>query len=304
MVHNGIEYGDMQLIAEVYDILKNVLNMTNEEMANVFDDWNTGELNSYLIEITSKILRKRSEDEEGYVVDCILDKTGMKGTGTWTVKEGADLGVAIPTIAAALYARSLSARKEERLEASEKLESPKLPEINKDEVVNDLKAALYASKICSYAQGLSLIKTASDQHEWDIDLAECARLWMGGCIIRAGLLNDIHKAFASDDNLKNLLVADNIAPELNDRSMPWRRVVSLCFLSGIACPALANSLAYYDTYRRANLPASLTQAQRDYFGGHTYERKDKDGHFHTAWTDAHKDIGDINKRTAGEQLQT
>jgi 6-phosphogluconate dehydrogenase len=304
MVHNGIEYGDMQLIAEVYDVLKSILNMSNEEMADTFEEWNKTELDSYLIEITYKILRKKEEDGDGYVIDHILDKTGMKGTGAWTVKEGADLGVAIPTIAAALYGRNLSARKEERQYASTKFASPSAVAVNKAEVVDDLKAALYASKICSYAQGLSLIKAASDLHGWNVDLSECARLWMGGCIIRATLLGEIQKAFAINDDLQNLLVADSIASQLNDRAARWRRLVGLCFQSGVACPALANSLAYYDTYRRADLPASLTQAQRDFFGGHTYERTDKEGHFHTAWTDAHKDIGDIGTRTAGEKLQT
>jgi 6-phosphogluconate dehydrogenase len=303
-VHNGIEYGDMQLIAEVYDVLKHVLGMNNEEIADVFDEWNQGELQSYLIEITAKIFRKKGDGDEGYVVDTILDKTGMKGTGRWTVQEAAERGVAAPTIAASLDTRMLSGRKEERVNASKILLAPPIGEVDKVQVIEDLRAALYASKVTSYAQGLSLIKAASDEFEWEVDLSECARLWMGGCIIRAKLLDRIQMAFAEQPHLPNLLVDSGIASEMNERSLPWRRLVALCMMRGIACPSLSSSLTYFDTYRRERLPANLTQAQRDFFGGHTYERVDKDGRFHTAWTDAHKDIGDANQRTAGEHLQT
>jgi 6-phosphogluconate dehydrogenase len=304
-VHNGIEYGDMQLIAEVYDILRNIGDMSNEEMADLFDEWNKGELDSYLIEITTKILRKKDvETGFGHVVDYILDKTGMKGTGKWTVQEGAEQGIAIPTIAAALDARMLSGRKEERESASKILDAPAVDKPEQQQLINDVRAALYASKICSYAQGLSLIKAASDEHSWNIDLAECARLWTGGCIIRAELLDSIEKAFSQTPDLANLVVDKKFAAILNERIPAWRRVVALCITNGIACPALCSSITYFDTYRRARLPANLTQAQRDFFGGHTYERTDKIGRYHTAWTDAHKDIGDTSARVAGEQEHT
>ena len=305
MVHNGIEYGDMQLIAEVYDVLKQVLGMSNEEMADLFDEWNKNtELSSYLIEITASILRKKDDITGiGYVVDYILDKTGMKGTGKWTVQEGAENGVAVPTMAAALDARMLSARKEEREAASKVLSAPLIGATDKQQVLDDLRAALYASKVCSYAQGLSLIRTASDEYKWDVSLAECSRLWKGGCIIRAKLLDEIQMAFSKNEELANLLVDPVFTAELNERSPAWRRLVALCITSGVPCPALCSSLTYFDTYRRASLPANLTQAQRDFFGGHTYERIDGEGRFHTTWTDAHKDIGDANQRMAGEKVQ-
>jgi len=260
----------MQLIAEVYDIFKTVGGMTNEEMADIFDEWNKSELESYLIEITAKILRKKDvETGEGYVLDYILDKTGMKGTGKWTVQEGAEKGVPIPTIAAALDARMLSGRKEEREAASSILDSPIIEKMDRQQLIDDVRAALYASKICSYAQGLSLIKAASDEHTWNVDLSECARLWTGGCIIRAQLLGDIQKAFSADKEPVNLLVDKNFAGLLNERVPAWRRVVASCISNGIACPALSSSITYFDSYRRARLPASLTQAQRDFFGAHT-----------------------------------
>jgi 6-phosphogluconate dehydrogenase len=304
-VHNGIEYGDMQLIAEVYDVMKNVLNMNNEEIADQFAAWNKTELDSYLIEITEKCLRKKDDKTTGYVVDHILDKTGMKGTGRWTIQEAAERGIAAPTMAAALDTRMLSARKEERLAASKIFPAPKVGEsVDKDQVISDLKAALYASKVCSYAQGMSLIKSASDEFNWNVDLSECARLWMGGCIIRAKLLGSIQEAFLTKHDLSNLLLDSGFSKEIVDRTAAWRRAVALCITNGIACPSLCGSLTYFDTYRRERLPASLTQAQRDFFGGHTYERVDMEGRFHTAWTDAHKDIGDVSHRVDGENLQT
>lgn len=305
MVHNGIEYGDMQLIAEVYDVMKSMLGMGNEEIANQFAEWNTTELDSYLIEITEKCLRKKDDQTgKGFVVDYILDQTGMKGTGRWTIQEAAERGVAAPTMAAALDSRMLSARKEERVEASKLFPAPALTKSDKAQVIDDLRAALYASKLCSYAQGLSLIKAASDEFTWNINLAECARLWMGGCIIRAKLLENIHEAFSNAPSLANLLVDPTIAQQINERTTAWRRVVALCVTNGVACPSLCGSLTYFETYRRERLPANLTQAQRDFFGGHTFERTDMPGRFHTAWTDAHKDIGDVNARVDGEHLQT
>jgi len=292
------------LIAEVYDVMKNVLNMSNEEIADRFAEWNKGELESYLIEITEVCLRKKDDKTDGYIVDSILDKTGMKGTGRWTIQEAAERGVAAPTMAAALDTRMLSARKDERVAASKIFPAPAIEGADKEQVIADLKAALYASKVCSYAQGLSLIKAASDEFKWDVDLSECARLWMGGCIIRAKLLDSIQMAFSKNPGLANLLVDPGFAKQIIERSPGWRRAVALCTTSGIACPSLCGSLTYFDTYRRDRLPASLTQAQRDFFGGHTYERIDMPGRFHTAWTDSHKDIGDVNKRTDGENLQT
>lgn len=303
MVHNGIEYGDMQLIAEVYDCLRSIVGMTNQDMSRQFARWNTGVLSSYLIEITAKILSKEDDvTKKGYVLDNILDKTGMKGTGRWTVQEAAEQSVAAPTITAALDARYVSGRKEERVEASSILSGPtEVPNVSKSQIVEDLGSALYCAKICSYAQGLGIIKAASDAKGWNVNLAQCAKMWKGGCIIRAKLLDQIQEAFTNNPDLANLMVDPNIAKELNEKQMQWRRIVTLCIGSGVACPSLSASLNYFDSYRRASLPANLTQAQRDFFGGHTYERTDREGPFHCVWTRAHKDLGDISQRTAGEQ---
>lgn len=302
MVHNGIEYGDMQLIGECYDILKEVAGMGNDEMAALFEEWNKGELDSFLIEITAKILGKKDDlTGEGYVIDKILDKTGMKGTGRWTVQEAAEQSVAAPTMASALDSRYLSARKSEREAAAKVLEGPtEKPPVDKEQLISDLRKALYAAKVTSYAQGMGIIKGASDKMGWGVDLALCARMWRGGCIIRAGLLSKISNALGRDKNLANLMVDPTFAKELNDRHMAWRRIVSVGVASGIATPAMSSSLGYYDQYRRARLPANLIQGQRDFFGGHTYERTDREGTFHTLWDDAHKDIGDLTGRTAGE----
>jgi len=302
MVHNGIEYGDMQLISEVYDILKNVCGMSNDEMGDLFEEWNKGDLASYLIEITAKVLKKKDDQgKDGHVVDYILDKTGMKGTGRWTVQEAAEQSVAAPTIAASLDARYLSARKEERIEAEKILKGPsETPAVDKAQIIKDMEAALYCSKIVSYAQGLGIIRGASDKNGWDVDLALCARMWRGGCIIRAQLLKGIQEAMARDVNLANLMVDEGFAAELNSRQMAWRRIVSLGIANGIALPSMSASLQYYDSYRRARLPANLVQGQRDFFGGHTYQRTDMKGTFHTLWDDSHKDIGDLEGRTAGE----
>lgn len=301
MVHNGIEYADMQLIAEVYDVLKKIVGMSNEEMAAKFEKWNEGPLASYLIEITAKILAKPDDvTGEGYVIDYILDKTGMKGTGRWTVQEAAEQSVAASTIAAALDCRYLSGRKEERVKASKILTGPQdIPNISKDQIVEDLLSALYAAKVCSYAQGLSLIKAASDANNWDVDLSECARIWKGGCIIRADLLTKIQKALANDPSLPNLMVDPSFAEELCRRQFAWRRIATLCVACGLGASALCTALNYFDTYRRDTLPANLVQAQRDFFGGHTFERIDQEGSFHCIWTDAHKAIGDASERTAG-----
>jgi 6-phosphogluconate dehydrogenase len=282
--------------------IQNVCGMSNSEMADLFDEWNKGELESYLIEITAKVLRKKDDQgKEGEVVDYILDKTGMKGTGRWTVQEAAEQSVAAPTIAAALDARYISGRKSEREYAEKILQGPsEQPSVDKSQIIKDLQEALYCSKIVSYAQGLSIIKAASDKNKWDVDLALCARMWRGGCIIRARLLKGISDAVGQDVDLKNLMVDPGFAKELNSRHMAWRRVVTLGIAYGISVPSTSASLSYYDQYRRGRLPANLVQAQRDFFGGHTYERTDKDGTFHTLWDASHKDIGDLSGRTAGE----
>jgi 6-phosphogluconate dehydrogenase len=289
MVHNGIEYGDMQLIAEAYDILKNVGHLSNEELAAVFSEWNAGELDSYLIDITARIFQKRDSDENGggHVLDKILDKTGSKGTGKWTIQEAAERSTAAPTMAAALDARYMSSQHTQRLEASKVLLAPAplagAAAVNKAQLIDDVRKALYASKICSYAQGLNLIREAGQQLGWAIDLGECARIWTGGCIIRAKFLDRIKRAYDRNPTLASLLIDAEFADELNARQSSWRRVVALCAASGIAAPALFASLGYFDQYRRARLPANLTQAQRDFFGAHTYERLDRPGAFHTEW---------------------
>ena len=271
MVHNGIEYGDMQLIAEIYDVLKTLAGLDNPRMAEVFREWNAGELESFLIEITATILDKKddltnvapsssSSASSRYVTDVILDKTGMKGTGRWTIQEAAERSVAAPTIAAALDARYLSGRKEERVAAAAVLHGPtQIPRVESWQIVEDCRHALFAAKICSYSQGMCLIRAASDQMHWNIDVCECARSWKGGCIIRAAFLGRIQAAYKNDPHLANLMVDPSFAADLNRRQNSWRRIVSLCVASGIACPSLSASLAYYDSYRRERLPANLTQ---------------------------------------------
>ena len=277
--------------------------MSNEEIGALFTEWNTTELDSYLIEITAKIFARKDDlTPDGHVLDKVLDKTGMKGTGRWTVQEAAEQSVAAPIIAAALDARYISGRKDERVAASKIMHGPSEgpPAVDKAQVTNDLKAALYCAKVASYAQGLSIIKAASDASGWNVDLALCANMWRGGCIIRAGLLSKIQKAMKTNPNLANLMVDPTFAEEMNARTMAWRRTVGLGVSSGIALPAMSSALCYYDQYRRETLPANLIQAQRDFFGGHTYQRTDRPGTFHCLWDETHKDIGDLAGRTAGE----
>ncbi|KAI4320346.1 hypothetical protein MLD38_033841 [Melastoma candidum] len=289
MVHNGIEYGDMQLIAEAYDVLKSVGKLSNEELKAVFAEWNKGELLSFLIEITSDIFGIKDDKGEGYLVDKVLDKTGMKGTGKWTVQQAADLSVATPTIASSLDARFLSGLKEERIKAAEVFKSGGLgeffatQEVDKQKLIDDVRKALYAAKICSYAQGMNLIRAKSLEKGWDLKLGELARIWKGGCIIRAIFLDRIKQAYDRNPDLANLLVDPEFAKEIIDRQAAWRRVVCLAVNSGISVPGMSSSLAYFDSYRRERLPANLVQAQRDYFGAHTYERVDVEGWFHTEW---------------------
>ncbi|KAL3742970.1 6-phosphogluconate dehydrogenase, decarboxylating 1, chloroplastic [Eucalyptus grandis] len=292
MVHNGIEYGDMQLISEAYDVLKNVGGLSNEELAAIFDEWNRGELESFLIEITADIFKVKDEYGDGELVDKILDKTGMKGTGKWTVQQAAELSVAAPTIAASLDCRYLSGLKEERESASKILKEAGLKEdvefvrsgIDKKRLIDDVRQALYASKICSYAQGMNLLRAKSIEKDWNLNFGELARIWKGGCIIRAVFLDRIKKAYQRNPNLASLVVDPEFAREMVQRQAAWRRVVGLAISAGISTPGMCASLSYFDTYRRARLPANLVQAQRDLFGAHTYERIDRPGSFHTEWT--------------------
>jgi 6-phosphogluconate dehydrogenase len=285
MVHNGIEYGDMQLIAEAYDLLKNVLGLNAQELHQVFTEWNkTAELNSFLIEITADIFKYVDPDTKQPLVELIMDAAGQKGTGRWTVQSALELGVAIPTIIAAVNARIMSSYKGERVAAAGILTGPTAKFTgDKATFINQVRDALYCSKICSYAQGMALLKMASEAYKYDLDLGETARIWKGGCIIRAGFLDSIKKAFHENPGLANLLLAPEFKQTILDRQAAWRTVLSEAALLGIAVPAFSASLDYFDSYRRANLPQNLTQAQRDYFGAHTYQRTDKSGTFHTEW---------------------
>jgi len=285
MIHNGIEYGDMQLIAEAYDLLKNLGGLDNDALAQTFDRWNKSGLQSYLIEITAQIFKKKDDDGKTFVVDKILDKTGNKGTGRWTAQEAAEQSVPCPTMTAALDARYLSALLDERVAASKILQGPSdVPAVqDKAQLVKDIESALYASKVCSYAQGMNLIRQAGKVNNWNLNLGDIARIWKGGCIIRAVFLDRIRAAYDKNADLASLLIDPDFAKEINERQMALRRVVSLAVQSGINVPAFSASLSYFDAYRRARLPANLTQAQRDFFGAHTYKRLDKEGDFHTEW---------------------
>jgi 6-phosphogluconate dehydrogenase len=287
MVHNGIEYGDMQLIAEAYDLLRRVLHLEADQMAEVFEEWNNGELESYLIEITAKILRVRDPETGKPLVDLVADKAGQKGTGKWTSQVAQDLGIAIPTIEAALTARNVSARKKEREVASNSINGPasQLAMQNKGSFIEAVRDALYASKICSYAQGMSLIRAGSEEWQWNINLSEVARIWQGGCIIRARFLRRIKEAYARQSDLPNLMIDDEFKKRLERAQTNWRLVISTALQQGIPALAMTSSLGYFDLYRTARLPLNLTQAQRDFFGSHTYERSDKPelGFVHTEW---------------------
>ncbi len=287
MVHNGIEYGDMQLIAEAYDLLRKALGMNAAEIASVFAEWNRGELDSFLVELTSKVLAVKDAQTGKPLVDLVLDKAGQKGTGKWTAQVALDLGVAIPTIAAAIDARNLSALKEERVEASGKITGPSalLPASERAGFVEAVRDALYDSKICSYTQGLRLIQAGSQQYHWDISLREMARIWKGGCIIRAKLLDEIMSAYDRNPGLTSLFLDGEFKRQVENTQAAWRKVVGTAAQLGIPVPAMSASLAYFDSYRSALLPQNLTQAQRDAFGAHTYQRVDhpEKGFLHTEW---------------------
>jgi len=286
MVHNGIEYGDMQLISESYHLMKVGLSMSNQEMHKTFAEWNQAELDSYLIEITRDILG--TKDEEGhYVLDLILDTAGQKGTGKWTVVSAADMGVPMTLVAEAVFARTLSALKDERVAAAEVLGGPAPSAAGDPEAfVEDIRQAMYASKIVSYAQGYMLMREAAKEHGWHLNYGGIATMWSGGCIIRSRFLVDIRDAFAKNSDLGNLLVDDFFKKAIDHSQAAWRRVVAAAVQMGVPLPAMSSALAFYDGYRLARLPANMLQAQRDYFGAHTYERVDKPRgeFFHTNWT--------------------
>ena len=286
MVHNGIEYGDMQMICESYQMMREGLGMTNRQIHDVFTDWNKGELDSYLIEITRDIFGYKNEDGSE-VIDLILDTAGQKGTGKWTAIEALNLGQPLTLIGEAVFARCLSALKEERVEASKVLTGPK-PNFTGDKkaLVNDLRQALYASKIVSYAQGYQLMRAAAKEYNWNLNNGGIALIWRGGCIIRSVFLGKIKEAFVKKADLVNLLL-DPFFKDAVEKAQPaWRRVVTTAIRMGIPMPAMSSALAYYDGYRSGRLPANLIQALRDYFGAHTYERVDKPRgeYFHTNWT--------------------
>jgi 6-phosphogluconate dehydrogenase len=290
MVHNGIEYGDMQLIAEAYDLLKSTLGLSAARLHEVFTEWNTTEeLNSYLIEITADIFKNVDPDTGLPLVDVILDAAGQKGTGRWTVQSALELGVSIPTIIAAVNSRIISSYKQERIAAAKEITGPTGKyEGDTQTFINAIRDALYCSKICSYAQGMALLSTASKTYNYNLNLSEISRIWKGGCIIRAGFLNKIKDAFKENPALPNLLLAPEFKQTILDRQGAWREVIATAAKLGIPVPAFSASLDYFDSYRRDRLPQNLTQAQRDYFGAHTYERTDKPGVFHTEWIAAAK----------------
>src|SRR5213082_627208 len=288
MVHNGIEYGDMQLICEAYAILKDVVGMDDKQLAATFTEWNKGELDSYLIEITSQIFRKIDPETGKPLVDVILDKAGQKGTGMWTLQSAIAQSVVISTINAAVEARVVSSRKEERVAASKILPQPRARRFkgNRARFVDAIRDALYASKIVSYAQGMELLRSGSTEYKWNLNLSDIATIWRGGCIIRAKFLNRIVEAYHRNAALHNLLLDRYFARIIKKAQRNWRVAVSTAVKHGVALPAFSASLAYFDSYRQARLPANLLQAQRDFFGAHTYERVDKPGVFHTEWIES------------------
>ena len=285
MVHNGIEYGDMQLICEAYQIMKNLLGLSSDEIHDVFADWNTGELDSYLIEITRDIFAYKEDGEA--LVEKILDTAGQKGTGKWTGVSALELGVPLTLIGEAVFARCLSALKDERVEASGVITGPK-PEFTGDKkaFIEDLRQALYASKIVSYAQGYVLMREAAKEYNWNLNYGGIALMWRGGCIIRSSFLGKIKEAYDTNPNLNNLLLDEYFQTQVANAQAGWRRVTASAITNGIPVPTIASALTYFDGYRTARLPANLLQAQRDYFGAHTYERLDKPRgeFFHTNWT--------------------
>jgi len=283
MVHNGIEYADIQLIAETYDFLRQALGMSPAELASVFREWNQGELQSYLIKITANVLAKRDGDSQAALVDAIEDKAEQKGTGRWTSESALELGVPLTGITEAVFARMLSSQKGERVKAASILSGPGASAGSAARLVDDVRDALYASKIVAYAQGFEHLRAGSKEFAWNLDLGALATIWRGGCIIRAQFLDRIKDAYAKSPDLPNLMLAPFFQQALASAQQPWRTVVKHAIDQGVPIPAFASSLAYYDGYRRARGPANLIQGLRDYFGAHTYHRVDREGSFHTRW---------------------
>lgn len=293
MVHNGIEYGDMQLICEAYLLLKEAAGLSNDELYDVFDQWNRGELQSYLIEISRDIFSVKDPMGDGYLVDRVLDVAGAKGTGKWMSQLALDLGTPSTLVTTAVFARGLSAMKEQRVRAAQVLPGPASESAaalvgDRQAFIEAVRQALYASKICSYAQGFVQLQAASQEHQWDLNYGNCALLWRGGCIIRAQFLDVIKEAFDQQPNLENLLLADYFQNAVSQAQAAWRRVVVVATELGLPVPAFSAALSYYDSYRQAQLPMNLLQSQRDYFGAHTYQRNDREGTFHTEWLDLRK----------------
>jgi 6-phosphogluconate dehydrogenase len=285
MVHNGIEYGDMQLIGEAYHLLKDVLNVNTDELHEIFSEWNKGELDSYLIEITTDIFTKKDPETGKPLVDLILDSAGQKGTGKWTSQSSLDLGVPLSIITESVFSRFLSAMKQERVAASKVLSGPSVTAFDGDRkaFIESVRKALYASKIVSYAQGFAQMRAASEEYNWSLDYGSIAMIFRGGCIIRARFLQNIKDAYDRDPGLKNLLLDEYFQGVVGNYQDAWRTVIATAVTRGVPVPAFASALAYYDSYRTERLPANLLQAQRDYFGAHTFQRLDKEGSFHFNW---------------------
>lgn len=283
MVHNGIEYGLMQLTSEIYDLLKKSCNMSNEELSTLYGKWNDGRLQSFLVEITSEIFAQKDEHGDGDLIDKILDKAKQKGTGKWTSQNAMDLGIPVPSIDIAVSMREISALKETRIEADRMYDKPTIPAVDKEKLIKQAEEALYFSFIVTYAQGLHQLVEASETYGYALNMAEVAKIWRAGCIIRAELLDDISITFTEEKGLKNILMAPAFIEKIKSTVGSAREIVSFVASAGIPMPGLSNSLTYFDAFTSARLPLNLIQAQRDHFGSHTYERIDKDGVFHTEW---------------------
>jgi len=291
MVHNGIEYADIQLIAEAYDLLSQALGLGAEQLAAIFRQWNEGDLESYLIQITAEVLAKKDAATGKPLVDVILDEAAQKGTGKWASQSALDLGIPVTAITEAVFARFLSALKADRQVAAKVLRGPSgKPGSMAETLVDDVRAALYASKVVAYAQGFEQMQAASNENAWNLNLGAIARIWRGGCIIRARFLNRITEAYAEQPDLKNLLLTPYFRDAIDQAQDAWRRVITIAVEAGIPVPAFSSSLAYYDAYRRDRLPANLIQGLRDYFGAHTYHRIDREGSFHTRWGQDGKEV--------------
>ena len=285
MVHNGIEYADIQLIAEAYDLLTHVAGLDAPAIAKIFEEWNTGDLDSFLIEITAKVLAKTDEKTGGPLVDVIVDQAEQKGTGTWTAVDALGLGIPLTGITEAVFARGLSALRDERKKASTTLAGPAPGQgADRDDLIEDIRLALYASKVVAYAQGFAQMRAASEANDWNLDLGAMATIWRGGCIIRARFLNRIRDAYAEHGDVENLLMVPYFTDAVANAQDAWRRVVTVATEQGVAIPAFSSSLSYYDGYRRERGPANLIQGLRDFFGAHTYRRIDAEGYFHTRWS--------------------